>query len=86
MAAEREKEADKLIKKGNKEIGPSLLEFRFKPDYEQAAPLFERAAVIYKVWLVHREKAFLLALPSRAPAWRHAGLPPHPGMGTCACA
>ena len=49
MAAEREKEADKLMKKANKEIGPSLLEFRFKPDYESAAPMFERAAVIYKV-------------------------------------
>ena len=49
MSAEREKEADKLMKKAQKEIGPSLLDFRFKPDYDSAAPMFERAAVIYKV-------------------------------------
>ena len=32
------------------DCSPSLLDFRFKPDYEAAAPLYERAAVIYKVW------------------------------------
>ncbi|GAX79007.1 hypothetical protein CEUSTIGMA_g6447.t1 [Chlamydomonas eustigma] len=47
-AAEKEKEADKLLKKANKETVPSLLDFRFSADWEQAAPLYERAAVIYK--------------------------------------
>lgn len=28
---------------------PSLLDFRLKPDWEGAAPLFERAALAYKV-------------------------------------
>ncbi len=49
MASEKEKEADKLMKKGNKEISPSLLDFRLKSDWEQAAPLFEKAALLYKV-------------------------------------
>eukprot|EP00195_Chlamydomonas_chlamydogama_P008641 CAMPEP_0202893498 /NCGR_PEP_ID=MMETSP1392-20130828/3070_1 /ASSEMBLY_ACC=CAM_ASM_000868 /TAXON_ID=225041 /ORGANISM="Chlamydomonas chlamydogama, Strain SAG 11-48b" /LENGTH=310 /DNA_ID=CAMNT_0049577851 /DNA_START=30 /DNA_END=962 /DNA_ORIENTATION=- len=45
---EREKEAEKLVKKANKEISPSLLDFRLKPDWEAAAPLFEKAALMYK--------------------------------------
>ena len=49
MAADREKEANKLMKEGNKAIAPSLLDFRFKSDYETAGPLFERAAVMYRV-------------------------------------
>ena len=28
---------------------PSLLDFRLKPDWEGAAPLFEKAALAYKV-------------------------------------
>jgi hypothetical protein len=48
-AAEKEKEADKLLKKANKETVPSLLDFRFSADWEQAAPLYERAALIYRV-------------------------------------
>lgn len=41
-------EAEKLFKKANKEINPSLLDFRLKPDWEAAAPLFEKAALTFK--------------------------------------
>ena len=47
--AEKEKEADKLVKKGNKEVSPSLFDFRLKPDWEAAAPMYDRAALLYKV-------------------------------------
>ena len=57
MAAEREKEANKLMKEAMKSIGPSLLEFRFKPDYETAGPMFERAAVLYKVVFAENDSA-----------------------------
>eukprot|EP00878_Enallax_costatus_P031132 GHUV01034009.1.p2 GENE.GHUV01034009.1~~GHUV01034009.1.p2 ORF type:complete len:108 (-),score=13.14 GHUV01034009.1:878-1201(-) len=42
-------EADKLLSKANKYWAPSLLDFRLKPDWEAAAPLFEKAAMLYKV-------------------------------------
>lgn len=42
-------EADKLMSKANKHWSPSLLDFRLKPDWEGAAPLFEKAAMLYKV-------------------------------------
>eukprot|EP00879_Flechtneria_rotunda_P005030 GHRR01005306.1.p1 GENE.GHRR01005306.1~~GHRR01005306.1.p1 ORF type:complete len:315 (+),score=87.96 GHRR01005306.1:217-1161(+) len=41
-------EADKLMGKGNKYWAPSLLDLRLKPDWEAAAPLFEKAALLYK--------------------------------------
>ncbi|WIA40993.1 hypothetical protein OEZ86_004636 [Tetradesmus obliquus] len=41
-------EADKLMKKANKYWQPSLMDFRLKPDWEAAAPLFEKAALLYK--------------------------------------
>ncbi|KAF6259209.1 gamma-soluble NSF attachment protein-like protein [Scenedesmus sp. NREL 46B-D3] len=41
-------EADKLIKKANKYWQPSLMDFRLKPDWEAAGPLFEKAALLYK--------------------------------------
>lgn len=46
---EKQLEADALMKKGSKLWAPSLLDFRLKPDWEAAAPLFERAALLYKV-------------------------------------
>jgi hypothetical protein len=46
---EKEKEADTMMKKANKLIKPSLFDFRLKPDWEEAAPLFEKAALLYKV-------------------------------------
>ncbi|KAG2489134.1 hypothetical protein HYH03_012360 [Edaphochlamys debaryana] len=46
--ADMEKEAKDLMKKAKNLTGPSLLEFRFKPDWEAAAPLLERAALLYK--------------------------------------
>lgn len=44
-----EKEAKDLLKKAKALTGPSLLELRFKPDWEQAAPLLDKAALMYKV-------------------------------------
>ncbi len=46
---DKAEEAAKLVKKANKFLVPSLLEFRLKPDWEAAAPLLDRAAVLYKV-------------------------------------
>ncbi|KAJ9532770.1 hypothetical protein QJQ45_010880 [Haematococcus lacustris] len=46
--ADKQEEAGKLMKKASKAISPSLFDFRLKPDWEVAAPLFERAAVLFK--------------------------------------
>ncbi len=42
-------DADKLYKKANKLCTPSLLHLRLSFDWEQATPMFEKAAAIYKV-------------------------------------
>jgi hypothetical protein len=42
-------EAEKLLKKANKLWQPSILDMRLKPDWEGAAPLFEKAALAFKV-------------------------------------
>lgn len=42
-------EADKLMKKALKLLSPSILEMRFKPDWEAACPPLERAGLLYKV-------------------------------------
>ncbi|GFH26279.1 gamma-soluble NSF attachment protein, partial [Haematococcus lacustris] len=47
--ADKQEEAGKLMKKASKAISPSLFDFRLKPDWEVAAPLFERAAVLFKM-------------------------------------
>lgn len=51
MAASEAKleEANKLVKKANKLLSPSILDFRLKPDWEAAAPLLDRACLLYKV-------------------------------------
>ncbi|KIY98118.1 Gamma-soluble NSF attachment protein [Monoraphidium neglectum] len=41
-------EAEKLLKKANKLWQPSILDMRLKPDWEGAAPLFEKAALAFK--------------------------------------
>lgn len=41
-------EAEKLMKKANKLWAPSILDLRMRPDWEAAAPLYEKAAVAYK--------------------------------------
>ncbi|GFR45409.1 hypothetical protein Agub_g6785 [Astrephomene gubernaculifera] len=46
--ASMEKEAKELLKKAKGLTAPSLLELRFKPDWESAAPLLDRAALLYK--------------------------------------
>ena len=48
-AKEKEAEADKNMKKANKFWSASILDFRLKPDWEAAAPLYEKAALGYKV-------------------------------------
>ena len=42
-------EADKLMKKALKLLSPSILEMRFKPDWEAACQPLERAGLLYKV-------------------------------------
>jgi hypothetical protein len=64
-------EADTLMKKANKYWQPSLMDFRLKPDWEAAAPLFEKAALLYKV-CVERNCAAACGLTS--PAWPTAVL------------
>ena len=46
---DRRGEADKLLKEANKLRNPSFLGFRVKGDWTQATPLFERAALLYRV-------------------------------------
>lgn len=47
--ADKAEEAAKLMKKANKYLGPSIIDFRMKPDWEQAAPLLDRAALLFQV-------------------------------------
>lgn len=42
-------EAEKLLKQANKLWAPSLLDLRLKPDWEGAAPLYEKAALAFRV-------------------------------------
>lgn len=44
-----EAEADKLVKQANKLSSPGLLAMRLRGDWEQATPLYEKAASMYKV-------------------------------------
>jgi hypothetical protein len=44
-----EKEADGLMKKAEKLLRPSVMAMRMKPDWDDAIPLFEKAAQQYKV-------------------------------------
>jgi gamma-soluble NSF attachment protein len=46
---DKEKEADKLWKKAGKYCMPNVFDFRMKPDWEAACPLFEKAALLWKV-------------------------------------
>lgn len=45
---DREQEGDKLMRKAQKLLQPSVLALRIKPDREQALPLFENAANLFK--------------------------------------
>lgn len=70
-------EADKLMQKANKYWSPSLLDFRLKPDWEAAAPLFEKAALSYKQagQLEKAQKAYEQAAQSQekiGSAWHAA--------------
>lgn len=42
-------EAEKLWKEAEKLTSPSLLSFRLKSDWEQAGPLYEKAAGFFRV-------------------------------------
>lgn len=55
-------DADKLMKKANKYCDPSFLSMRIKADWEQAQPMYERAAKIYKVGV----NQYLKSTPTRA--------------------
>ncbi len=71
-AAELEKEADKQMKKANKLLGPSILDFRFKPDWEAACPFLERAAQLYRVRCRCGKRCSFVRrrARSRATSWR----------------
>jgi hypothetical protein len=62
----KEKEAKELLKKAKGLTGPSILELRFKPDWEAAAPLLDKAALLYKV------RGLGPQLPSPPPLASHA--------------
>ncbi len=47
--ADRIAEADKLCKEATKLSAPSFLSFRLKGEWERATPLWERAAMLYRV-------------------------------------
>uniref|UniRef100_A0A061SDW2 Gamma-soluble NSF attachment protein n=1 Tax=Tetraselmis sp. GSL018 TaxID=582737 RepID=A0A061SDW2_9CHLO len=47
-AANKLKEGRKFLKEAEKLCAPSLLQLRFKPDWSQACPLFERAAASFR--------------------------------------
>jgi len=42
-------DADKLMKQANKLCDPSFFSMRIKADWEQAQPIYEKAAKLYKV-------------------------------------
>jgi len=48
-----EADADKLMRKAEKRVAPSLVALRFRPDWGEATPLFEQAALQYKVRSPH---------------------------------
>lgn len=76
-------EADKLLKKGKKYLSPSILEMRLKPDWEAAAPLIERAALLYKVSLGGSAIHALHARPQHVCRKLAEGSPY--GIITCRC-
>ncbi len=42
-------DADKLMKQANKLCDPSFFSMRIKADWEQAQPIYEKVAKLYKV-------------------------------------
>lgn len=56
-----EKEAKELLKKAKGLTVPSILELRIKPDWEAAAPLLDKAALMYKVRSVGARNAATFA-------------------------
>jgi len=48
MSSTKLEEGDKLMAKAAKATTPSLLSFRFSPDWEAAAPFFGQAAQCYR--------------------------------------
>ena len=69
---DRHKEAEKLYQEAVKLTTPSLLSFRMRGEWERATPLWERAAMLFKV----RQK------------WgrdAHQGFPPPPPVAAATC-
>jgi hypothetical protein len=48
---DRTEEAKGLLKEANKLSNPSILGFRVKGDWTQSTPLYERAALLFRVSL-----------------------------------
>lgn len=72
------REAEKLCKEATKLTTPSLLSFRLKGEWEQATPLLERAAMLFRVRRVRRQQQ----------CCREGQTPPHPPPPTrrgCSC-
>lgn len=57
-----EAEGDKLWKAAKKYTSPSVLSFRMKSDWEQAGPLYEKAATCFRVSLLYMTYACLAIL------------------------
>ena len=55
--ASKMKEAESAYKEATKLVTPSVLSLRLKPEWEAATPLFERAAMLFKVRGVHGGQA-----------------------------
>lgn len=49
FAGASKEEADKLLRDANKLVTPNMLLFKLKGDWLQATPMFERAALLYRV-------------------------------------
>lgn len=77
-------EGDKLLKEANKLCSPSMLSLRFKPDWEQAGPLLERAAVAYRQGRAWEQAVG--AYERAAQAQERMGSPWHAGKALESCA
>lgn len=68
LRPDKAEEAAKLFKKAEKYWAPSLLDLRLKPDWEAAAPLYEKSALAFKV----RDVLSWVSSPQARGPCRHA--------------
>mmetsp|Transcript_40772 Transcript_40772/g.104364 ORF Transcript_40772/g.104364 Transcript_40772/m.104364 type:complete len:320 (+) Transcript_40772:304-1263(+) len=77
-------EGDRLLKEATKLCSPSVISLRFKPDWEQAGPLLDRAAVAYRA--ARAWQAAVGAYERAATAQERMGSPWHAGKALEAAA